>query len=171
MKSLLITTKRLTMRQISTQDAAFILKQYNEPAFLEHIGDKNIRSVDDAINSIIYGAQASYRQHGVGLLMVELRDCGTPIGTCGLIKREDIDDLDLGYAVLEKYHRQGYVMEATQAVLEHAKNVLGLNRVVGYTSSLNKVSIRVLEKLGFEAEGEFNFPGYNTPSKIFAIKL
>jgi RimJ/RimL family protein N-acetyltransferase len=170
LKNLLISTQRLTIRQLSVGDASFILEQYNEPAFLEHIGDKKIRSVDDAIENIIYGAQASYRQHGVGLLLLELRDCGTPIGTCGLIKRENIEDLDLGYALLEKYHRQGYVMEAAQAVLEHAKNI-GLSRIVGYSSPLNKVSIRVLEKLGFEDEGDFNFPGHDSPSKFFTIKL
>jgi ribosomal-protein-alanine N-acetyltransferase len=170
LKNLLITTKRLTIRQLSAGDASFILEQYNEPAFLEHIGDKKIRSVDDAIENIISGAQASYRQHGVGLLLLELRDCGTPIGTCGLIKRENFEDLDLGYALLGKYHRQGYVIEAALAVLEHAKNI-GLSRIVGYSSPFNQISIRVLEKLGFEDEGDFNFPGYDSASKIFAIKL
>lgn len=171
MKNLLITTERLTIRQLSARDASFILEQYNEPAFLENIGDKKIRSIDDAINNIVDWAQASYRKNGIGLLLMELRDCGTPIGTCGLIKRDDIQDYDLGYSLLEKYQRQGYVMEAAQTVLEHAKNVLALSRVVGYTSALNEASIRVLEKLGFEAEGDFNFPGYDKPSKIFAIKL
>jgi len=171
MKSLHITTKRLTIRHISMGDAAFILEQYNEALFLEHIGDKKIRSVNDAREIIVDWAQASYQQHGIGLLIIEGRDCGTPIGTCGLIKREDIDDIDLGYSLLEKYHGKGYVVEAAQAVLTHAKNVLGLSRIVGYTSSLNKSSIRVLEKLGFEAEGDFNFPGYDKPSKLFAIKL
>ena len=171
MKNLLITTERLTIRQLSTRDAAFILEQYNEPDFIENIGDKKIRSIDDAINNIVDWAQSSYQKNGIGLLLVELRDCGTPIGTCGLIKREDIEDLDLGYSLLEKYQRRGYVMEAAQAVLEHAKNVLALSRVVGYTAALNEASIRVLGKLGFEAEGEFNFPGYDRACKIFAIKL
>jgi len=171
MKDLRITTKRLTIRQISTEDAAFIVKQYNEPAFLEHIGDKKIRSIADANEIIVKWAQASYQQYGIGLLVVELRDCGTRVGTCGLIKRDDIEDLDLGYSLLEEYQRNGYVMEAAQAVLEHARSVLGLSRVIGYTSPLNKISIRVLEKLGFEAEGELNFPGYDTPSRVFAIKL
>jgi len=171
MKNLLITTKRLTIRQISSTDAAFIVEQYNEDGFLEHIGDKNIRTIKDANKIIVDWAQVSYEQYGIGLLLVELRGCGTPIGTCGLIKREDMDDFDLGYSLLEKHHQNGYVMEAAQAVLEHAKNELGLSRVVGYTSSLNKASIRVLERLGFDDEGDFNFPGYNRPCKIFAIQL
>jgi RimJ/RimL family protein N-acetyltransferase len=171
MKNLLITTKRLAMRHMSIADAAFILEQYNEPLFIEHIGDKNIRSVEDAINRIIDEAQSSYRKYGIGLLMVELRDCGTPIGTCGLLKRDGIEELDIGYALLERHHRQGYVIEAAQAVLGYAKNELGFNRVLGYTSSLNKVSIRILEKLGFEDEGEFNYPGYNGESKVFSISL
>jgi len=171
MKNVLITTKRLTIRQISTTDTAFILEQYNEAGFLEHIGDKKIRTIKDAKKIIVDWAQASYELHGIGLLLVELRGCGTPIGTCGLIKRENIDDFDLGYSLLEKYHRQGYVIEAAEAVLEHAKNELGFSWVVGYTSSLNKASIRVLEKLGFGDEGDFNFPGYDRPCKVFAIQL
>jgi len=171
MKKSLITTKRLAIRHITSLDAAFIIKLYNEPGFIEHIGDKKIRSVNDAINTVVDWAKASYQQHGIGLLLVELRDCGTPLGMCGLIKRDDIEDFDLGYSLLEEHQRQGYVIEAAQAVLEHAKNVLNFSRVVGYTSPLNEVSIRVLAKLGFKAEGDFDFPGYDGPCKIFATKL
>jgi len=171
MKTSAITTKRLSMRPLSTEDASFIITQYNEATFLEHIGDKNIQTVDDAIESVISKAQESYRQYGIGLFLVTLRECGTPIGTCGLLQRENVKDFDIGYAVLEKYHRKGYVMEAAQALLEHVKNELGLKRVLGYTAPMNKVSIGVLEKLGFEAEGVFVIPGYDDESIAFSLKL
>jgi len=171
MKTQIITTKRLSMRPLSIKDASFIITQYNEATFLEHIGDKNIRTVDDAIESVISKAQESYRQYGIGLFLVTLRECGTPIGTCGLLQRENVKNFDIGYAVLEKYHRQGYVMEAAQAMLEHAKNELGLKKVLGYSAPMNTVSIGVLQKLGFEAEGVFVIPGYDDESTVFALQL
>jgi RimJ/RimL family protein N-acetyltransferase len=171
MKTSLITTKRLSMRPLLAEDATFIISQYNEPAFLEHIGDKNIRTVDDAIEEVITKAEQSYYQDGVGLFLVTLQACGTAIGTCGLLKRDNVKDFDLGYAILEQYHRNGYVMEAALAVLEYAKNELGLKRILGYTAPTNKVSIGILETLGFEAEGEFVLPGYDSESIVFALRL
>lgn len=171
MKEILITTQRLVIRQISRDDADFIRQHYNEASFLEYIGDKKIQTADDAIAYIVNGPLKSYQQHGFGLFLVTLKESNIPIGTCGLIRRENIADADLGYSLLEKFRSQGYSSEAASAVLDFGKNVVGLNRVVAYTAPLNKASIRVLEKLGFEYEGELMLAGYDGTSKLFAIKL
>lgn len=149
---IVLETDRLTLRQLTTGDAAFILRLLNEPSFVRHIGDKDVRSLSDAENYILTGPVDMYHRLGFGLWLVEQKPNLVPIGLCGLLKRETLDDVDIGFALLPEFCRKGYAYEAASATLEHAQNHLQLSRLVATTSQDNSASGRLLDKLGFEYE-------------------
>lgn len=144
-----IVTERLQLRPLADDDAAFIIALLNEPAFIQNIGDKQVRTTDDALRYIDSGPRASLRQHGFALLRVGLRENDQPIGICGLIRRDTLPDVDLGFAFLSAYHGRGYAIEAARAVMDHARVTLKLARVLAITMQTNAGSIRVLETAGF----------------------
>ena len=148
----LIETPRLILRRLGLDDAAFILELLNDPAFLRYIGDKGVRCDDDAREYIQKGPLASYDRYGFGLFLVALKT-GEPIGICGLLKRDSLDDADVGFAFLPGFRSQGYALESAQAVLAHARDAWGLTRVLAITSPDNVASISLLHKLGFAFAG------------------
>lgn len=163
-----IETERLVLRHLSPDDAGFIVELLNEPAFLENIGDKGVRTDDDARRYIAEGPDASYRRFGFGLYLVELKDSGEPIGMCGLLKRDELDDIDIGFAFLEKFRSKGYAVEAASAVIDHAHGRLGLDRVVAITIPENSRSMKVLEKIGFSFERMARLSADGQDLKLFA---
>ena len=108
-------TERLILRQLEKDDAAFIFRLVNEPSFIENIGDKGVRKLDDAWQYILQGPMASYEKNGFGLWLVQLKDTLTPIGICGLIKRDGLDEPDIGYAFVPEFWSNGYALEAASA--------------------------------------------------------
>ena len=147
-----LRTERLILRWLSTDDAAFIFRLVNEPSWLKYIGDKGVRTLQDAANYISNGPVEMYGRLGFGLYLVESRDGGEPLGICGLIKRESLQDVDLGFAFLPSFWRKGYAYEAAAATMSYGKNVLGLSRIVAIVSQDNHPSSKLLEKLGFRFE-------------------
>lgn len=144
-----IQTERLVLRQLELDDAEFIVELLNEAAFLRFIGDKGVRTPDDARAYLRKGPMESYGLNGFGLYATCLLD-GTPVGICGLVKRDGLDDVDVGFAFLSRYCSQGYAVESASAVLTHARQVLRLRRIVAITSPDNWGSIAVLDKIGFK---------------------
>ena len=142
-----IQTPRLELRELDFSDAHFILELLNEEGFLRYIGDKGVRTLEDAREYISKGPMNSYERNGFGLYATCLRD-GTPIGICGLVRREGLDDPDVGFAFLSRHCSKGYAVESAAAVLDHARRVLNLPRIVAITSPENTKSIAVLEKIG-----------------------
>jgi RimJ/RimL family protein N-acetyltransferase len=165
----LIETARLRLRRLAPDDADFILALLNDPAFLRYIGDKGVRDLDQAREYIRNGPMASYLRHGFGLYLVALRD-GTPIGMCGLLKRETLDGVDLGFAFLPDFRAQGYAHESAEAVLAHEQAAWGLTRVLAITSPDNLASIGLLEKLGFCFERMAQLTEAEPAVKVFARK-
>jgi RimJ/RimL family protein N-acetyltransferase len=163
-----LPTERLTIRQIEEDDDSFILELLNDPSFIRNIGDRNVRTLDDARDYIRKGPLASYERHGFGLWLVELTGEGTPIGMCGLLKRDVLDSPDIGFAYLPAFHGKGYGYEAARAVLDHARNALGLPRVVAIVNADNEPSARLLEKLGMRFEGMVQLFDNEPPLKLFA---
>jgi RimJ/RimL family protein N-acetyltransferase len=147
-----LETERLVLRRLTSDDAAFIFKLLNEPSFLRYIGDKGVRTRADAVAYIQNGPVASYERLGFGLYLVELREAEVPIGICGLLKRETLKDVDVGFAFLPAFWSKGYAFEAASAVMEYGRNVLGIGRIVAITSPENESSIRLLEKMGLKFE-------------------
>jgi len=137
---------------MADDDAPFIVELLNDPAFIRYIGDKGVRTVDDALRYIAEGPVASHAKHGFGLDVVSLKSNQAPIGICGLLKRETLPEPDIGFAYLASHCAHGYGYEAADATLAHARDVLRVPRVLAITSPDNAASIRLLEKLGFRFE-------------------
>ena len=153
-----LSTDRLTIRRMSVDDAAFMLQLLNEPTWLRFIGDRGVRTIDDARCYIEAGPVDSYARLGFGFYLVELREDGAPVGICGLAKRDYLDDVDIGYALLPQHEGRGYAIEASRAVLAHARDELGLARIVATTRAVNTGSQKVLDKLGLRFERVIHHP-------------
>jgi RimJ/RimL family protein N-acetyltransferase len=166
----ILFTRRLTIRELVHSDAAFMLQLLNDPAFIQYVGDKGVRTLDEACEYIDAGPRTMYGEFGFGLWVVELMD-GTPIGICGLLKRPVLDDVDLGFAMLPQFRGEGYAFEAAAAVVAHARDTLRLERLVAITNPDNDASGRLLEKLGFSFEETRTvFPGA-PPLKLYGVSL
>jgi RimJ/RimL family protein N-acetyltransferase len=165
------TTERLTLHWMTVDDAPFMLVLLNEPSFHEFIGDRGVRTLDEARQYLLNGTLASYGFNGFGLYLVREREIGTPIGICGLVQRTGLDDADLGFALLPAYWGRGFAVEAATAVLEHATHDLGLLRVVAIAASGNTRSVRVLEQVGFRFERMVQLSGDATPVQLFRREL
>jgi [ribosomal protein S5]-alanine N-acetyltransferase len=150
-----LVTRRLTLRRLENADAPFVLRLLNEPSFIENIGDKGVRSLEDAVRYMRDGPMAMYEQFGFGLWHTARKSDGAAVGMCGLLKRDQLPDVDIGYAYLPEFWGQGFAFEAAEAVMHHASDKFGLRRLIGVVSEGNSGSIRVLEKLGMEFERMF----------------
>jgi len=166
-----LETERLVLRELEDSDAEFVLGLLNEPSFLDNIGDKGVRTLEDAREYIRTGPRASYDELGFGLNLVELKPTRTPIGICGLLQRDVLPDPDIGFALLPAYWSEGYAFESASAVLSQASDVLSLPRVLAIVSPGNDASIRLLGKLGLGFDGlEPVFEG-SEPVCVYSIRL
>ncbi len=164
-----LDTKRLSLRHLQIADAPFVLELLNEPSWLRFIGDKGVRTVRDAERYILDGPVRMYAQHGFGLWLVELRAGNVPIGICGLLKRESLEDVDVGFAFLPAHWRRGYAFESAAAVIAHGMATYGLERILAITSWDNEASGRLLEKLGFRFERSLRLAAGESELKLYAI--
>lgn len=167
----LFSTPRLTIRPLTADDAPFILALVNDPDWLLHIGDRGIRTLEGAAAYIANGPAATIARHGFGLWLVERTEDGEPLGICGLIRRDTLDDVDLGFAFLPAFRGQGYAFEAAQGTLAHARERHGLRRLLAITTQGNGPSIRLLERLGFVFERCVRLAGEDVELRLFAITL
>lgn len=163
-----LETARLALRWLETDDAVFVLRLVNEPSWRRFIGDKGIRTIEDARNYIEDGPIAMYLRLGFGLYLVALKDTGEPIGICGLIKRESLEDVDLGFAFLPAFRGKGYAFESASAVMDYGRHVFGLSRLLAVTAQDNEVSAKLLEKLGFHFERLTRLAPDAAEMKVFA---
>ena len=147
-----LETERLVLRQLSTADAEFILELLNEPSFLRFIGDKGVRTLEDARQYILNGPVESYEKNGFGLYLVGLKDKATAIGICGLVKRDPLPDADIGFAFLPAYWSKGYAVESAAGVMNYAREVLRLDRILAITSPDNEASAKLLGKISLRFE-------------------
>jgi RimJ/RimL family protein N-acetyltransferase len=145
-----LETDRLVLRRMSVDDADFMLGLLNEPSWLRYIGDRGVRTREDARAYILKGPVDMYDRLGFGLYLTELKGEGVPIGICGLVKRDFLADVDIGFAFLPGFWGKGYAYEAASAVMEYGKGTLGLKRIAAITALDNHSSIRLLEKLGLK---------------------
>lgn len=167
----ILATDRLVLRRFTPDDAPFIFKLMNEPGWLRFIGDRGINSVEAARSYIDTRLIASYKQHGFGLYAVQLKDRQTLIGMCGLVKRDGLEDVDIGFALLAGYEGRGYAIEAARATLKYAHEVHTLHRIVAITSENNERSIRLLEGIGMVYEKTVRLPGDDSAVKLYAAGL
>jgi len=161
-----IQTSRLELRELNFDDAAFILELLNEGDFIRFIGDKGVRTLQDARDYIRSGPMDSYARNGFGLYAACFRN-GPPIGICGLVKRDGLNDPDVGFAFLARHRSKGYAVESAAAVLAHGRQVLKLQRIVAITSAQNTHSIFVLEKIGLKFERMIRLTEHSPELKLF----
>lgn len=154
-----IETERLQLREFTADDADFVLRLVNEPAFLRYIGDRGVRTPDDARRYIADGPVASYARHGHGLMRVLRKADGVEVGMCGVLKRDTLPDPDIGFSFFPEYWSQGYAFESARGVLRHARETLGLSRILAITTPDNEPSMRLLGKLGFRFDRMVNLGG------------
>jgi RimJ/RimL family protein N-acetyltransferase len=163
-----LVSERLRLRWLKADDAPFILRLVNDPDWLRFIGDRGIRTPEDAAAYIERSFLGMCQRLGFGLYLVELLDDGTPVGICGLIKRDSLADVDIGFAFLPEYRGRGYGYEAAAATLTHARRDLGLKRVVAITTSDNERSARLLERLGMRHESMVAGHDGESPLRLYA---
>jgi RimJ/RimL family protein N-acetyltransferase len=163
-------TARLRVRTASLEDNAFFYELVNDPAFIEHIGDKGVRTLEDATEALRTGPVAMQEARGHSLYMVELRDSATPIGMCGLIKRDTLDGIDIGYAYLPAWRGQGYAYEAAQAVLAYAPT-LGIRTLLAIVSPDNHASNGLLRKLGLRFVKFTHLVPGDAGTNLYSIEL
>jgi [ribosomal protein S5]-alanine N-acetyltransferase len=172
-ESKIIETDRLTLSKVTEDDASFILALLNTPGWLKFIGDRGVKTIEDAQKYIQERFIKSYDDNGFGMYIIKLKNGNTPIGLSGLVKRPTLDDVDIGYALFDDFTGKGYAFEATKGVYNYGKKTLGLKRIVAIVNQDNKLSIKLLEKLGFyfekmiiSGEDELRFYGNVPPSVI-----
>ncbi len=165
----ILDTERLTLRTVEVDDAAFFLALINEPSWLKNINDKGVRTLEQARESILTGPVAMQQKYGFSLFLVALKDGLAPIGLCGLIKRDTLPEVDIGYALFPQYWGQGYAYEAALGVMAYGKNTIGLKCLLGTTAGHNVTSGKLLEKLGFTFEKNVSGPNGENDDKLYRI--
>lgn len=153
-----LETERLNLRQPDLTDASFLVELMNSPGWLNNIGDRNVKTVEQAENYLLNGPIASFQVNGFGFGIVELSDSGERIGMCGIIRRDGLEHPDIGYAILPEYAGKGYATEAASAMLRHAVDVLQLSHICAIVNPDNEGSINVLTKIGLQRRGEITLP-------------
>ena len=166
----ILRTERLRLRTLDEEDAGFYLELVNDPDFLEHIGDRGVRTLDDARRALRDGPLAMHALRGHSLYMVERLSDGAALGLSGLIKREALADVDIGYAFLPRFRGQGYALEAGRAVVGHAR-ALGIGRLAAITTPTNAASIALLLKLGMRFERQASLVPQEPPVNIYLAEL
>ena len=167
----ILETERLILRELQPDDAPFMLELLNEPSYILNIADRGVRDLDGARRYLEDRWRASYRQHGFGLWVVVERSSGMATGLCGLVRRDGLEDVDIGYAFLPAFWGRGYAIESALGVKAHARDVVGLTRLVAIVVPQNVPSIRVLERLGMSAERTLRLPGESTDLVLYAMAL
>lgn len=155
-----LATERLLLCRFSGSagEADFLLELLNQPDFLRHIGDKGVRNRAAAQAWMANGPGASYARHGFGMYLAVLRDSGQPVGICGLLQRDWLDTVDIGYALATPFQGRGLAFEAVSAILDHARSQFGLARIAAIVDPANTASIGLLQKAGLQFEGWLDSP-------------
>jgi RimJ/RimL family protein N-acetyltransferase len=165
----ILETPRLVLRELDANDSAFMLGLLNDPDWIRYIGDRGVRTVEEARKYLDERLVSMYARLGFGLWGVELRDGGGPIGICGLVKRDTLESVDLGFAFMPAYRGQGYAYESALASREYGIRTLGLDRLLAIATPINLASVRLLEKLGFRHERDMPWQGdAEDPVSVYA---
>jgi ribosomal-protein-alanine N-acetyltransferase len=164
-------TRRLRIEPFTLADAPFMLRLMNEPSYIENIADRGIRSVADAQDYLREGPLASYQQHGFGLWRVSLRSSSIAVGMCGLLKRDFLELVDIGYAFLPEHCGRGYAREAAKAVLQFAGGHLALQQVAAIVNEDNAPSVKLLSRLGFRHRRVIRMPEDGAPVQLYTRYL
>ena len=168
---LILSTERLNLRTVNADDAQFYLELVNDPSWIANIGDRGLHTVEAARAALLEGPVAAQLRLGYSLYMVERRSDGAPMGMCGLLKRDFLPGIDIGYALMPRYWGHGYALEAATAVLAQARDVLKQPCLLAITHPDNQASIALLGKLGLQFVERTRLPGYSGDSNVYRIEF
>ena len=166
-----LETERLSLRWLTLDDSDLMLAVWNDPAFVRYVGDRGIRTTEEAHEAMSSGVLHLYEAYGYGPFRVSLRDGDTPIGICGLFRGDSLDTPDIGYAILPDWCERGYAYEASRAVIDYAKSALGLDRLIAIISPHNRASIGLIKKLGLRFERMHRMPDDDEDVCIYGVQL
>ena len=166
-----IDTERLELCRLTLDDAGLMLAIWNDPAFIRFVGDRGIRTIDEARVALEEGAFRLYAEHGIGPYRMTLKSDGCAVGICGLFRRDGLADTDIGFSTLPQYCGRGYGFEAASAVVAHARVDARLNRLTALVSPQNIASVRLIEKLGMMFEKMVRIPGDTADVRLYAMPL
>lgn len=169
--SFCIETERLLLSRLSLDDAGLMLAIWNDPVFIRFVGDRGIRTFDDARLAMQEGVFRLYAEHGFGPYRMSLKSAGAAVGICGLFRRDGLADTDIGFSTLPQYCGRGYGFEAASAVVEHARIDVRLTRLTALVSPQNVASVRLIEKLGMMFEKMIRIPGDAADVRLYAMPL
>lgn len=165
----LITTERLQLRPVALHDADLMLTVWNDPAFVRHVGDRGIRTREQAIRALEDGAMKLFAEYGFGPYRVSLKSDDSAVGICGIFTREGMDEPDIGFSTLPDFVKRGYAYEAAMAVVSYAKTDLKLPRLTAIVSPENIASVNLIKKLGLQFERSLRLPGENSDVSLYAV--
>jgi len=165
-----LESERLILRKFNLTDTKFIIQLLNSEGWIKYIGDRNIKTEEQAKEYLLNGPIKSYHENGFGLSLVELKITNEPIGMCGLIKREGLDHPDIGFAFLPEFIGKGYAFEIAKEVMNFAREELKLSYVLAITIPTNETSIKLLGKIGLKFESMFSLPNNNEELMLFKIE-
>jgi len=171
MKEWQLETERLYLRRVTLDDADLLLAVWNDPAFMEHVGDRGVRTTEEAEEAMRAGALKLYAVYGYGPYAMVRRDDGVRMGICGLFKRDNLDYPDIGFGVLPEFCGKGYAGEAAFAVLAHARDDLRIKELTAIVSPGNAPSIGLIEKLGLMFVGMITMPGDDEEICLYSKRL
>lgn len=151
-------TDRLQLRRLTLDDVDLMLNVWNDPAFVRYVGDRGIRTIDDARQAMQEGPLKLYSDYGYGPYRLALREDDTPVGICGLFRRDGFDEPDIGFSTLPGHTAMGYGYEAACTVVEYAQEELEIPCLTAIVSPENAASIGLIRKLGFSFERMYSWP-------------
>lgn len=154
-----LETERLTIRAISSEDAEFILELYNSPKFIEFIGDRKIRTREDAEKYITEKFLPQYDRLGFGNYLIIRKSDGHKVGSVGIFEREGLDVHDIGFSSLPEFEGNGYGFESASKLLETVAREFSLKKVSAITTKTNFSSQKLIEKLGLKFRKLVTLPG------------
>ena len=170
-ENLQLQTERLSLRRLTLDDAELMLAVWNDPAFIRYVGDRGIRSIDAARVALEEGALKLFSDYVYGPFRVALIADDTPVGVCGLFRREGLDEPDIGFSILPRHWRKGYAYEAASAIVRYAKTHIQLKRLSAVVSTENAASVALIKKLGLQFERMRRLPGDDDDVAIYGIQL
>ena len=165
-----IESERILLRPLTLEDGEFILELLNTDGFIKYIGDRNVRTVEQAKTYILNGPLKSYETNGFGLSLAELKTDRTPVGMCGLLKRDYLDHADIGFAFLPRYTGKGYAYEIVEEIVRFGLQELRMEKILAIVLPENSSSVRLLEKVGFSYEENFISPDTNEELSLYSIQ-
>ena len=166
----IVETERLIIQELTSEDAEFTLDLLNQPSFIKYIGDRNVRTLEEAENFLETRYCQSYRDNGYGLYLVKLKSNNSKLGICGFVKRENFQYADIGFAFLPQFEKQGYAVESASAMMKYGEEILGFKEVLAITTQDNESSGRLLEKIGFNFDELIKMPNGEV-LKLFSWKI